>query len=191
MVEAILSVPLKFSGDGSEASPRTICMDLDNLLLAIESIDLSAVEMMLIVVEQLNLQSVVPNRVTLWRMRSANPLRKQYQKDALSWDGAKALTSICCAMSRILANYVRLLVNTQQQVYENKIAALGLEQNQAFLDGYVERFRANYHSRMRSPLPLNNDEIQDLAQQLLTQLLFCGGVAGEARLWHTLLQGAA
>lgn len=168
----------------------SLSIDLDCLLLALEAIDLSAVEVMLGLVEQLSLQDTIPNRVALWRLRSANPLRKQHQKILLDWQGAKALTAIAAALAKMLNTYLRLLVNTQQQAYENKIESFGLQQNLGLLEEYVERFYANYRSRMRAPLSLEPVEIRDLARQLLVQLLFCSGSAGEARLWHSLLTQA-
>jgi Protein of unknown function (DUF3038) len=179
------------SKESSEEIPHHVAVsmsiDLDNLLLAIESIDLSAVEVMLSLVEQLDLEKVIPNRVALWRLRSSNPLRKQFQKLVLDFQGAKGLTAITAAMAKMLSTYIRLLVNTQQQSYENKIEAFGLQQNLALVDDYVERFYNNYRSRMKAPLILNPSEIRDLARKLLIQLLFCSGSAGEERLWNYLL----
>jgi Protein of unknown function (DUF3038) len=179
------------SQESSEQIPPHFAIDLsiklDYLLIAIESIDLSAVEVMLLLVEQLNLEEIIPNRVALWRLRGSNPLRKQHQKLILNRQEAKALTAIAAGMAKILNTYIRLLVNTQQQAYEQKIEAFGLQQNLALVDDYVERFCANYRSRMKKPLTLNPTETADLARQLLIQLLFCSGVAGEDRLWHNLI----
>jgi Protein of unknown function (DUF3038) len=168
----------------------SLSIDLDCLLLALESIDLSAVEVMLASVEQLGLGETIPNRVALWRLRSTNPLRKQHQKVLLDWQGAKALTAIAAALAKMLNTYLRLLVNTQQQAFEQKIETYGLQQNLALVEEYVERFYANYRSRMKAPLSLEPAEIRDLAKQLLIQLLFCSGSAGGERLWHNLLSQA-
>jgi hypothetical protein len=43
---------------------------------------------------------------------------------------------------------------------------------------------------MRSPAPLNNEEISELALQQLTRLLISSGTAGEYRLWNSLFDGA-
>lgn len=174
----------------SRGCPRSARMELDHLLLAIEAIDLQATDVMLHLVEQLQLQAVIPNRVTFWRIRNTNPLRRQYQRANLSWDEARALTMIICAIARPVNTLMRQMVTTCQQIAENKIDLLGLQQNKFFLDGYAERFRSLYISRMRSPSPLDNDEIRELALQTLTQLLFCGGSTGEVRLWHSLFDGA-
>ncbi|MDX1977572.1 MAG: DUF3038 domain-containing protein [Pseudanabaenaceae cyanobacterium bins.68] len=163
----------------------SLSTDLDLLLVAIESIDLSAVEVMMLLLEQLNLTELIPTRVALWQLRCTNPLRKQARKAFIDWQEARALTAICAAIAKMLNTYIRLLVNTQAQAQQNRIELLGLQQNLALFNDYIERFFSNYRSRMKAPLSRSEAEI--LAGNLLVQLLFCGGTAGEARLWQVLL----
>jgi hypothetical protein len=170
--------------------PRSVRMDIDHLLLAIEALDLEAVEVMLVLIEQLGLQKTIPSRVAFWRLRNTNPLRRNYQRASLSWDELKALVKIVCTLTKQLDMGLRFLISTQQQISEGKIEALGLQQNQAYLETYIDRFKSLYIGRMRSPTPLNNEDIRELALQLLTRLLLCSGVAGEYRLWNSLFDGA-
>ncbi|MBD2152144.1 DUF3038 domain-containing protein [Pseudanabaena sp. FACHB-1277] len=170
--------------------PRTVRMDIDHLLLAIEALDLEAVEVMLALIEQLGLEKTIPSRVAFWRLRNTNPLRRNYQRSSLDWDELKALVKIACAIAKQFDTGLRLLISTYQQVTEGKIEALGLQQNQFFLEGYIDRFRSLYIGRMRSPAPLNNEEIGELALQQLTRLLISSGTAGEYRLWNSLFDGA-
>jgi hypothetical protein len=165
-------------------------MDIDHLLLAIEALDLEAVEVMLVLIEQLSLQKTIPSRVAFWRLRNTNPLRRNYQRVSLTWDELKALVKIVCTLSKQLDAGLRLLISTHQQAVDGKIEMLGLQQNQAYLENYIDRFISLYIGRMRSPSPLNKEEIRELALQLLTRLLLCSGVAGEYRLWHSLFDGA-
>ncbi|MEE3717060.1 DUF3038 domain-containing protein [Tumidithrix elongata RA019] len=184
--EIDLPVPHHFA----RGCPRSVRMDIDNLMLAIEAIDLQAIEAMLALVPQLKLEAVIPNRVSFWRLRNANPLRRNYQRSNLGWEELRALVKLVCTMSQQFNTILRLLVTTHQQVAENKIEALGLQQSQFYLDLYVERFSSLYLSRMRSPSPLSKADIKELGLQLLTQLLFASGTAGELRLWHSLFDGA-
>ncbi len=177
-----LTLPLD-SHQGCGSSAR---MDLDHLLLAIEAIDLQATDAILQLIEQLELNSVITNRVALWRIRNTNPYRRNYQRGILSWDEAKALVSIIGAIARNLSTHLRTLLDTAQQVHEDKIDILGLQQNQAYLDVYQEQFRSLYLSRMRSPSVLADDEIKDLSLHLLVQLLFYSSSLGEQRLWSSL-----
>ncbi len=170
--------------------PRTVRMDIDHLLLAIEALDLEAVEVLLALIEPLGLEKIIPSRVAFWRLRNTNPLRRNYQRSSLDWDELKALIKIVCAIAKQLDSGLRLLISTHQQITEGKIEALGLQQNQAFLEGYIDRFRSLYIGRMRSPAPLNKQEIAELALQQLTRLLICSGTVGEYRLWNSLFDGA-
>ncbi len=189
-ISAPANLDLHVPKDFVRGCPRSVRMDIDHLLLAIEALDLEAVEVTLALIEQLNLGKTIPSRVAFWRLRNTNPLRRNYQRASLSWDELKALVKIVCNLSSQLGTGLRLLISTDQQMMEGKIEALGLQQNQAFLENYIERFTSLYIGRMRSPAPLNKQEISELALQLLTRLLLCSGIAGEFRLWNSLFDGA-
>jgi Protein of unknown function (DUF3038) len=174
----------------SRGCPRSVRMDLDNLVLALEAIDLEVTDVMLYLVTELHLEAAIPNRVSFWRLRNTNPLRSNYQRSSLEWNEATALVTLICHVAVQLNTHLRLLVTTCEQISDNKIDALGLQQNRLYVDTYVEQFRSLYKSRMRLPLVLSEVELKDLSLQLLNQLLFSSGVAGGARLWHALLDGA-
>lgn len=179
-------VPNQFA----EGCPRSIRMQLDNLMLAIEAINLEGVEQLLSVSQELGLEKWIPHRVAFWRLRNTNPLRKHYQKGELQWDEAKALVTILCGSARQLSTALRFLMTTYQQKLEGKIESLGLQQNQAYLDFYIDRFRELYLSRMRANAKLSDQENNELAAYLLLQLFYSSGSAGEQRLWHSLIEGA-
>lgn len=182
-----LPIPTNLSSKGC---PRSVRMDLDNLLLALEAIDLQVTDVMLYLVPQLHLEAAIPNRVSFWRLRNTNPLRRNYQRASLEWHEAKALVVLICHIAVQINTHLRLLISTCEQISENKIDALGLQQNRLYVDLYVEQFRSLYKSRMRLPIALSDRELKDLSLQLLNQLLFSSGMAGEPRLWHALLDGA-
>jgi Protein of unknown function (DUF3038) len=182
-----LPIPTDLSTRGC---PRSVRMDLDNLVLALEAIDLQVTDVMLYMVTELHLEAAIPNRVSFWRLRNTNPLRRNYQRTSLEWDEARALVTLICHVAVQLNTHLRLLITTCEQISEHKIDALGLQQNRLYVDAYVEQFRSLYKSRMRLPLILNEAELKDLSLQLLNQLLFSSGTAGEARMWHALFDGA-
>ncbi len=189
-ISAPTNLDLHVPKDFVRGCPRSVRMDIDHLLLAIEALDLEAVEVMLLLIEQLDLQKIIPSRVAFWRLRNTNPLRRNYQRASLSWDELRALVKMLCNLAVQLDTGLRLLISTHQQMTDGKIEALGLQQNQAFLENYLDRFTSLYIGRMRSPSPLTKDEIRELAMQLLTRLLLCSGIAGEYRLWNSLFDGA-
>ncbi|NJK36021.1 MAG: DUF3038 domain-containing protein, partial [Oscillatoriales cyanobacterium SM2_2_1] len=79
--------------------PREVRIWIDQLLVAIEALDLQAVEAMIEMTKQHHLQDLVPNRVGLWRLRNTNPLRRNYQRRELSWLELKSLVCLTCAMA--------------------------------------------------------------------------------------------
>ncbi len=181
-----LTVPPHFGG----TCPRSLCLDIDNLLIGLESVDLTAIEAIVMLAAEWKLTDYVPHRVRLWQMRNANALRRHYQREALDWEGLRALVLLVSGLSRLLGVHLRLLVTTETQVRAGKIEALGLQQNQRFLENSLERFRQLYRSRMQKPLPLNEEELRELAVNTFVQLLFASGEAGPLRLWNALLAKA-
>jgi hypothetical protein len=170
--------------------PRRARMQIDLLLLAIEALDLGGSEALLKVSQELELQGIVKNRVSLWRLRNTNPLRRFSQRNPLSLTEAKALVLITCHVARRLTTLVRSLLLAHQQLEEK-----GLSFNHHFrLADYLERFRAHFRSRMNpkraAVMAYSTDEkLNMLALSLLSQLLFCTGTAGVQRLWNSLFDG--
>jgi hypothetical protein len=166
--------------------PRGIRIELDYLLLAMEALNPEATDAILDCLHQLELTDHIPHRVSLWRMRNTNPLRRNYQRGKFTISQAKALVKVIAALASRINTGLRLLVTTMQQVREGKIEALGLQQNQELLETYLRRFVCLHHQRMRK-LPTGEEELKSLAQDLLLQLLFSSGTAGEQRLWYSLV----
>jgi hypothetical protein len=171
-------------------SPR-IHQRIDLLLLAIEALELGGSEYMLATAKDLELQSIIDNRVTLWRLRCTNPWRRSYTRSGLTIPQAKALVVIISDRARRLTMLIRQLLTAY-----NDTQAKGLPLEQHFrLSEYIERFRTHFRSRMnprRAKVALYLDQedlLNQLAIALLTQLLFCTGVAGRQRLWISLFDG--
>ncbi len=171
--------------------PRRTRQEIDLLLLAIEALDLLGAEAILAAAQELDLKSVIPNRVVLWKLRATNPLRRNSQRRPLSLTEGKALVVITCHLARRLTVRVRQLLFAHEQYVEKEVTP---EQYIGGLANYLERFRAHFRSRMnpkRSAVVVyNSDEkLNELALSLLSQLLFCTGTAGNQRLWSSLFDG--
>ncbi|WGV26359.1 DUF3038 domain-containing protein [Halotia branconii] len=174
---------------GQTCSPRTR-LQIDLILLAIEALELGSSEAILAFAEELELKGIIKDRVNLWRMRSSNPMRRAHIRRPLTIMEAKALVVIACYIARRLTVVIRQMLMLCQQMNEKQIP---LEQNLR-LSNYLERFRVHFKSRMnvrRSGfLALNSDEkLDELAINLLGQLLFCTGTAGMQRFWISLFDG--
>jgi hypothetical protein len=164
---------------------------IDLLLLAIEALDLGGSEAILVAARDLDLKNIVKNRVSLWRMRATNPLRRNSQRRPLSLAEAKALVIIIGHLSRRLTVVVRQLLLAYDQLLEKQLSP----EHHLRLARYLERFRAHFRSRMnpkRAAVMVYNtsdEQLNELALSLLGQLLFCTGTFGVQRLWSSLFDG--
>lgn len=175
----------------TEECPQRARIQIDLLLLALEALDLGSSEAILGLVQELGLQSIIHNRVNLWRLRCSNPWRRRSQRQSLSLEEAKGLVVIVCNLSRRLTVSIRQLLLAQEQ-----LQAKGLSYDHHFrLADYLERFRAHFRARMNIKRPLvatyctSEDKINELALNLLIQLLICSGTSGLQRCWVSLFDG--
>ncbi|MBD2311814.1 DUF3038 domain-containing protein [Desertifilum sp. FACHB-1129] len=173
-----------------EFCPRRTRWQIDLILLAIEALDLGGSEAMLAITQDLELQSIIKNRVSLWRLRSTNPFRRAHTRRPLSILEAKALVAIACHLARRQTASIRMLLMAYQQLNEKQLSL----DHHFRLSDYLERFRAHFRSRMnlkRSALAIyrSDDQLNVLAIKLLGQLLFCTGTSGMQRFWISLFDG--
>ena len=175
----------------TQVCPRRTRIQLDLILLALEALDLDASEVMLATVQSLQLQSVIKNRVALWRCRNTNPLRRSSQRQRqLSLEQAKALTMVACNLARRQTATIRQLLMVQEQLQAQQLAP----DHHVQLGHYLERFRNHFRSRMnpnRTAVAAydTNDKLNELALSLLGKVLFCTGTSGMDRLWSSLFDG--
>lgn len=170
--------------------PRRARQQIDFLLLAIEALELGGSEAFLTDVKELGLQDVIKNRVSMWRIRATNPLRRNNQRRPLTLQEAKALVIIVCNRARRLTVLVRQLLMVYDQLREKGLSP----DHHMRLSNYLERFRAHFRARMNPKragvIAYSTDEkLNELALNLLGQLLFCTGTAGMQRLWSSLFDG--
>lgn len=170
--------------------PRRARLQIDLILLAIEALDLSGSEAILKAAKDLELQSIIKNRVMLWRLRSTNPFRRNSQRRPLTLAEGKALVLIACSLARRLTVLIRQLLLAHQQLQEKQLSP----DHHFRLAEYLERFRAHFRSRMNPKragvMAYDTDEkLNELALLLLGQLLFCTGTSGTQRLWSSVFDG--
>ncbi len=97
---------------------------------------------------------------------------------------------IGCSLARRLTVLIRQLLLAYQQLNDQQ---LSMEHHFRLYD-YLERFRAHFRSRMnprRAAVAAynSNEKLDELALNLLTQLLFCTGTYGMQRFWVSLFDG--
>lgn len=145
---------------------------------------------MLSTARDLALDGVIKGRVNLWLLRSTNPMRRYSQRRPMSINEAKALVVIVSNLSRRLTVLVRQLLLGYQQLRDRQ---LSLEHHLRLAD-YLNRFRTHFRARMNPRRAgviaySTDDRLDELAIQLLEQLLLCSGVLGTQRLWSSLFDG--
>lgn len=157
---------------------------LDLVLLALETLTGIGSEAMLQAAINLNLESKVPDRVALWRLRQSNPLRKgQGGRKKLDVEEARSLVLIICYLAKQHQELIRRAISLLEQMAENN-----REPHQAALLGdYIDAFCNTYQDRMEEDDKISTDEITRLALKLLIDLLFYSANGGHRRLWLALI----
>lgn len=157
---------------------------LDLVLLALETLTGIGSEAMLSAAIDLNLESRVPDRVALWRLRQSNPLRKgQGGRKKLDVEEARSLVLIICHLAKQHQELIRRAVGLLEQMAENN-----QEPHQtALLGDYIDAFCNTYQERMEEDEEISTDLLTHLALKLLVDLLFYSAPGGHRRLWLALI----
>jgi hypothetical protein len=157
---------------------------LDLVLLALETLTGIGSEAMLSAAINLDLESRVPDRVALWRLRQSNPLRKgQGGRKKLDVEEARSLVLISCHLAKQHQELIRRAVGLLEQMTEDN-----REPHQAALLGdYIDAFCNTYQERMEEDKTISTDALSNLALKLLIDLLFYSGPGGHRRLWLALI----
>lgn len=157
---------------------------LDLVLLALETLTGIGSEAMLSAAINLNLESRVPDRVALWRLRQSNPLRKgQGGRKKLDIEEARSLVLITCFLAKQHQELIRRAVGLLEQMTESR-----REPHQAALLGdYIDAFCNTYQERMEEDEEISTDLLTNLALKLLIDLLFYSAPGGHRRLWLALI----
>ena len=157
---------------------------LDLVLLALEALAGIGSEAMLQAATDLNLESKVPDRVALWRLRQSNPLRKgEGGRKKLDVEEARSLVLISCYLAKQHQELIRRAVALLEQVAQNN----GEPHKAALLGDYMDAFTNTYQERMEEDEQISTDVLANLALKLLIDLLFYSGSGGRRRFWLALL----
>lgn len=160
---------------------------LDLILLALEALTGIGSEAMLNAAIELNLESVISDRVALWRLRQSNPQRKSSGgRKKLDVEEARALVLIICYLAKQHQELIRRAVSLLEQMVEQKQEPHRV----ALLGDYLDSFNNTYEERMKPADDISPETIAQLAFKLLIDLLFYSAANGHRRLWLALLDYA-
>ena len=157
---------------------------IDLVLLALESLAGIGSEAMLQAASALNLESKIPDRVTLWRLRQSNPLRKgEGGRKKLDIEEARSLVLIACFLAKQHQELIRRAIDLLEQAAQNDSEP----HRTAMLGDYLDAFNNTYQERMEDDRNVSTDKLTQLALKLLVDLLFYSSPGGHRRLWLALL----
>ncbi|MDA9745854.1 DUF3038 domain-containing protein [Prochlorococcus sp. AH-736-K20] len=141
---------------------------LDLLLLILETIDLNGIESLYTLSNRLNLNNVLPNKVTIWKLRNNNPLRKSYVTNSIKLNEFDALIRITVEMSKYLYPYIREILKSKEDIEENSV--IWNDFTKRFIELIKERFNLD---SMRVKKLLNQAENDEIIIKSLLILSFC------------------
>ena len=141
---------------GNQVSRQSI-EKLDLLLLILETIDLNGIQSLYALSNKLNLNNVLPNKITIWKLRNNNPLRKSYANNNIKLDEFDALIKITVEMSRYLYPYIREILKSREVFEDNPL--IWNDYKNRFMDLINERFNINSMKVKKLLDPSVNDEI--------------------------------
>ncbi len=160
---------------------------LDLVLLALEALAGIGSEAILQAAQELNLESVIADRVGLWRLRQSNPLRKSSGgRKKLDVEEARSLVLIICYLAKQHQELIRRAVSLLEQMTEQNKEP----HRTALLGDYLDTFSNTYQERMEEGDNGSPKILYQLAFKLLIDLLFYSAANGHRRLWLALLDRA-
>jgi len=171
----------------SEVELEDIKCHLDLILLALEAISEITSEAIIQAAKDLSLESVVSDRLTLWRLRSSNPKRQNSGgRKKLDVEEARSIVLIICHLANKHQELLRRAVSLLEQVTEQDDAP----HETALLGNYLDRFINYYQERIDNSSNISSSSLTNLAWKLLIDLLFYSGRNGHRLLWIAIFDAA-
>ena len=146
-----------------------------------ETIDLNGIQSLYALSNKLGLNDILPNKVSIWKLRNNNPLRKSYANNNIKIDEFDALIKITVEMSRYLYPYIREILQSKE--YLEKDSIIWNDFNNRFIELIKERF--NLES-MRVKKFLNQAENDEIIIKSLFTLSLCISNKGYQKLKNFL-----
>ena len=151
------------------------------MLLILETIDLNGIQSLFALSNRLNLNDVLPNKVTIWKLRNSNPLRKSYVNNNIKPNEFDALIKITVEMSKYLYPYIREILKSKEDLNENSV--IWNDFKKRFIELINERFNKD---SMRVAKILNQTENEEIIIKSLLTLSLCISNNGYQKLKNLL-----
>ena len=160
---------------------REALQRLDLLLLALETIDLNGAESLYSLSGKLNLNKVIPNKVTIWKLRN-NPMRNSFNNNNIKLEEFEALIKLTTEMAKFLYPYIRQILESRDDLVKNPKPWNQFKNR--YIELISERFNTNSMKVKRLLDPSSNDEV---FIKIILTLAFCISDDGFLKLRTTLL----
>ena len=166
---------------------KDIKSHLDLILLALEAMANISSESIVAAAKDLELESVLGDRLTLWRLRAANPHRQSSGgRKKLDVEEARSLVLIICYLAQKHQELLRRAVTLLEQAIEQNKPPYEI----SLLGNYLDRFINYYQERITIDLKQKNEYLSNLAWKLLISLLFYSDKNGHRLLWIAIFDAA-
>ena len=150
--------------------------------MILETIDLNGIQSLFALSNKLNLNHVFPNKISIWKLRNNNPLRKSYMIKNIKFEEFDALTKITVEMSRYLYPYIRKILKSREDDKNNSV--IWNDFKKRFIELTNERFNIN---SMRVKKLINQKENDEFLIKSLLTLSLCISEQGYEKLKNFLL----
>ena len=125
----------------------------------------------------------MPNKITIWKLRNNNPLRKSYVNNNIKLSEFDALIKITVEMSRYLYPYIREILKSKEDLEKNSVIWKNF--NKRLIELINERFNLD---SMRVKKLLNLTENDEIIVKLLLTLSLCISNQGYQKLKNFLFE---
>mgnify|MGYP001254771357 CR=1 FL=1 len=155
---------------------------LDLLLLALETIDLNGANSLYSLSTKLNLNEVIPNKVTIWKLRNNNPMRNSFNNNNIKFEEFEALIKLTAEMAKFLYPYIRQILQSRDDTNKNPKA--WDEFKNRYIELISERFNTN---SMKVKRLINSQYNDEFFTKIILTLAFCISNDGFLKLKTILL----
>ena len=111
---------------------------------------------------------MLPNKVTIWKLRNNNPLRRSYVSNNIKFNEFDALIKVTVEMSKNLYPYIRGILKSKEDFDENTVIWDNF--NKRFIELIKERFNVD---SIRVKKLLNQADNHEIIIKSLLTLSFC------------------
>lgn len=153
---------------------------IDFLILVIETLQINAIESILLEAKNIGLSNDFSNRVQFWKMRCSNPLRNNYTFSSLSSDQINSLVDLISSMADKLYPLIRQLLSTKESKTINQ------ERWLFFTSRLKSLIRERMNIQRSYIVSLLNEDSNSFFRELLVILSLSCGEGGSNRLKASL-----